>query len=67
MFDVTCFPAFFQALCRYVNCRYDTKEQLLVDLQEETEDGKLNPGQRHFRRPYKMLLAWALLLKQYVV
>ncbi|WAR20827.1 TRPM3-like protein [Mya arenaria] len=44
--------------------KYDTMEELLVDQEEETDEGKVDQKKRHFKHPYKMLLAWALLLKQ---
>ncbi|XP_052227848.1 transient receptor potential cation channel subfamily M member-like 2 isoform X2 [Dreissena polymorpha] len=43
--------------------KYDTMEELLVPLDRDTEEAAVNPKLRHFQRPYKMLLTWALLLK----
>lgn len=46
--------------------RYDTFQETLEDVNEENEAMLKDRKLRRFKRPYKMLLVWALLLKRYL-
>lgn len=46
--------------------KFDTLENILLDFEEEKELAQKHIEKRHFKRPYKMLLIWAVLLNRYV-
>ena len=47
--------------------RYDSLDNTFLDFSDERDAGQKDIMKKHFKRPYKMLLIWAVLLNRFVI